>query len=113
MRQMEQDEYDYLHEDDPSAYDRWLHRRLANCPSCSQDWGLFQQSVMNKKQTYRTSKKAGAFEIDGHQVIDCVVDDLDDQALQDSFRIYLEKEDYEYCQALCIEADRRGFKLWE
>lgn len=66
---------------------------------------------MKKKQTYRTTKKAGTFNLEGLIVVDYVLDDIDDEGLHDSFQKYLEEEDYEYCQALCIEAQRRGFKL--
>lgn len=41
-----------------------------------------------------------------------VVDDLSDRELRMQFALYLEKEDYEYCDVLKAEAELRGINIW-
>lgn len=47
----------------------------------------------------------------GHVIYVPYVDDLTDTELQQAMEHWLECEDYEYCQHLSAEADRRNLKL--
>lgn len=49
--------------------------------------------------------------VDGHPVIVYVVDDLDDELLNEHFNLALDREDYEYCEALQAEAMSRNLKI--
>jgi hypothetical protein len=66
---------------------------------------------MTKKLTYRTSEKFSAIDIGGVMVTVYYTEDLDNDALMDSFKISLARENYEYCAALVAEGDKRGLKL--
>lgn len=45
------------------------------------------------------------------QVVVHVTDDLSEKEVVDFYRIALEAENYEYCEALEAEANKRGFTL--
>lgn len=66
--------------------------------------------MSNRK--YKLSQRFVVKEIGGSQVLMYVVEDLTDEEIQDQFIYYLDKEDYEYCDALKAEAKVRGFKLY-
>jgi hypothetical protein len=47
----------------------------------------------------------------GHVIYIPYVEDLSDEELQLSYDRYVDSEDYEYCQALAAEANKRNLKL--
>ena len=50
-------------------------------------------------------------DVDGHPVIMYIVNDLDDDLLGEHFCQALEREDYEYCEAIQAEATARHLLL--
>ncbi len=64
-----------------------------------------------KYLNYRTSERFTAESIEGIVVTIFYTEDLTDDAIVDSYRIHIEKENYEYCAALVAEADKRGWKI--
>lgn len=49
--------------------------------------------------------------VGGQQIMVYVFEDLTNDMLQDQFRHYLEREDYDYLTELKAEADLRGIRL--
>lgn len=50
-------------------------------------------------------------DVEGHPVVMYIVDDLDDNTLAEHFVGALNREDYEYCEALAAEASSRGIEF--
>lgn len=50
-------------------------------------------------------------DVEGHKVVIHVVDDIEDEYLQKHFDNALARNDFEYCQAIKIEADKRKIKI--
>ena len=57
------------------------------------------------------SQKYKVVEVAGLMVTVPVVDDLDDTALLEQIRYFLEGEDFEYVEHLCTEAQRRNLQV--
>lgn len=66
---------------------------------------------MNTPRKYPMSIRYAVVEVAGTQVVITITDDLSDELLQQHFDKALDEEDYEYCQALRAEADKRNYKL--
>lgn len=65
---------------------------------------------MNERK-HRYSTRYKVIEVDGHQIMIYVVDDLDDELLQEHFKMALDKEDFEYFEAIRAEAMHRNLRL--
>lgn len=52
-----------------------------------------------------------AIDVDGNLVLVHVVEDLDDGLLREHFAMAIEREDFEYCEALKVEARLRRIKI--
>ncbi len=50
-------------------------------------------------------------EIAGHSILIIVTEDIQDEYLQAHFDLGWNTQDYEYCQAIKVEADRRGIEI--
>lgn len=60
---------------------------------------------------FRLSQKSVVTEVAGTYMLMYVFSDLSNEELQYQLNHFLDKEDYEYCDALKAEAQLRGIKL--
>jgi hypothetical protein len=67
--------------------------------------------AMTTNRKYRLSQKFVVKEIGDQHVLMYVVEDLTDEEIRLQFAHFLDKEDYEYCDALKAEARARNIKL--
>lgn len=64
-----------------------------------------------ESRKFKISQKSVIKEIAGSYMLMYVFSDLTDLDLQMQLDYYIEKEDFEYCEALKAEASLRGLKL--
>lgn len=80
--------------------------RFYGCPS-------FKKCLIMGQHFRKTpmAKKYKVVEVAGYLIITWVFDDLDDQLLQEHLSMAVYNEDFEYAEAVSLEAESRGIKL--
>lgn len=67
--------------------------------------------MARQERRYPYSVMYKTIEMDGHSIVVYVVDDLENEQLAEHFVQALNREDYEYAEALSAEALSRGIEF--